>query len=49
MSLFGEKVFGKKAIVLLLAAAASLGAMSVYAATQAAANTSTVTAAPLQR
>lgn len=35
-------LFGKKAIVLLLAAAASFGAMSVYAATQPAANTSTV-------
>jgi hypothetical protein len=35
-------LFGKKAIVLLLAAAASFGAMSVYAATQPAAKTSTV-------
>ena len=46
MSLLGKKVFGKKVlgktIVLLLAAAASFGAISVYAATQPAANTSTV-------
>ncbi|MCX7079882.1 MAG: hypothetical protein NTV76_11150 [Pseudomonas sp.] len=34
-------LFGNKAIVLLLAAAASFGAMSVYAATQPAAKTST--------
>lgn len=35
-------LFGKKAIVLLLAAATSFGAMSIYAATQPAAKTSTV-------
>ncbi len=35
-------LFGKKAIVLLLAAAASFGTMSVYAASQPAAKTSTV-------
>lgn len=42
MSLFVKKVFGKKAIVLLLTAAASFGAMSVYAATQPTVKTSTV-------